>query len=194
VFVDWNLLLTTVVGSGAGFAVVTLIFEQFRYKEQRTETAGYLALQLAFNFEAFASQCSDVVSDDELAEEHDGHVGKRIGGVPPFAALPESEAYKLLQTSLLHEVMEFPQRRELAQQRVSFWWDVVGDDDSYKGAAVEQTLLLGDRALKLAKRLRQTYRLPSRDFNVDDWNLETHLDKKAREVKENQRRREQPSD
>jgi hypothetical protein len=165
-------LVTVFLGSGAAIAVAKIFFEHHRDRRQRIDAAEYLALQLAFLFEGYAIECADKTNDQRTADDSDGAAGSAIGRVPQLPPLPESDAYKLLDRARLNDVLDFPQRCQMANEAAMFWWDVVGDNDCCRNAMEENTLVMGGRAVDIAKKLRTTYALGSRDLTFGEWNIE----------------------
>jgi hypothetical protein len=158
-------------------AITKIVFEYRRDRRQRIDDTKYLALQLAFLFEGYAIECADKANDQRTADDSDGAAGSAIGRVPQLPPLPESDAYKLLDRARLNEVLDFPQRCQMANEAAMFWWDVVGDHDCCHNAMEENTLLMGGRAVDIAKKLRTTYGLDPRDLTFGKWNIEEFFSK-----------------
>jgi len=66
-------LATVVLGSGVAIAIARFIFDHKRDKRVRDDAIKYLALQLAFQYEAFAIECERIASDNMTADESGGH-------------------------------------------------------------------------------------------------------------------------
>jgi hypothetical protein len=162
---SWEILVTTFLGSGASFTLLTLIFDHRRRQQEREESAGFLALRIAFQLEAYAIACAAVASDHELARDSDQHAGKLTNDIPALAALPKSEAYHLLDKTLVHAVFEFPQRRDIARQAADIYLEGAADPDSYSEALQKSTVQLGAEAISVAKRLRRCHGQPERSLS-----------------------------
>jgi hypothetical protein len=113
-------LVTVFLGSGAAIAVAKIFFEHRKDRQQWIDATEYLALQLAFLFEGYAIECADKASDHRTAISSDGHAGSLIGRVPQLLPLPESDAYKLLDRTVLNDVLDFPQRCQMANEAALF--------------------------------------------------------------------------
>src|SRR5665213_470230 len=122
-------LVTVFLGSGAALAVSKMIFEYRKDRRQRADATEYLAIQLAFLLEGYAIDCANKANDHKTAEQFDGHAGALIGSIPTPPPFPEGDAYKLLDRTLLNDLLDFPQRCQMAHEEAMFWWNVVGDED-----------------------------------------------------------------
>jgi hypothetical protein len=182
-------LVTVFLGSGAAIAVTRLITDYRKDRRKRADAVEYLAFQPAFAFEGYAVECANRASDHDTARRSDGHAGQLIGRVPPLPNLPESDAYKLLDRCLLNDVLDFPQRCQMANVAAMFWWDIVGDEDCCVQALEENTILTGGRAVDIAKRLRIRYKLGSRDLKFGTWNINDFFTKGLTKLEEVMSRR-----
>ena len=177
-------MLGNIISSGIVATGVTLLIEHLRHGRQRKDEVGFLALQLAFLLESYARECADTVEDHQLAS--DGcSAGAPIREIPSIPPYPVSDAYKLLNRRLLHEVLEFPHKCALAQQSASAWWEYASDNESYVVSLVTNTTVMGARALDIAKGLRSAHGQPRRNFSAPyGRNLETYFVKELRAVEE----------
>jgi hypothetical protein len=166
------------------------VYDYRKDRRSRDDAAEYLAFQLAFLFEGYAVECAQQASDHDLARQFDGHAGALIGRVPAVASLPESDAYKLLDRSLLNDVLDFPQRCQMANEAALLWWNVVGDEDCCSEAMEENTLLMGGRAVGIATRLRATYKLGPRDFAFGTWDIRTFFAKELKQLEDRKQERQ----
>jgi hypothetical protein len=183
--------LTVFLGSGAAIAVTRFIYDYRKDRRLRADAAEYLAFQLAFLLEGYAVECAQQASDHDTARQSDGHAGGLISRVPAPASLPESDAYKLLDRSLLNDVLDFPQRCQMANEAAMFWWNVVGDQDCCSEAMEENTILMGGRAVDIATRLRATYKLGSRDLTFGTWNIRNFFAKELKRLEERNREKQE---
>ena len=181
--------LTVLLGSGAATAVMQIYFEHRRERRLRTDSAEYLALQLALQFEGYAIECAEKSSKHKLAHNSDGHAGGVISNVPEAPPYPQSEGFKWLDRQLLNDILEFPQRCRMANEAALFWWNVVGDRDCCEVAMLENTLLMGGRALDIARRLRRDHNLKARDMTFGQWNIAEFFDAELKKVQATERRR-----
>jgi hypothetical protein len=177
-------LVTVFLGSGAAIAVAKLIGEYRKDRRQRADATEYLAFQLAFAFEGYAVECAKKASDHDMAQRSGGHAGDLIDRVPPLPELPESDAYKLLDRPLLNEVLDFPQRCQMANVAAMFWWDVIGDDDCCSQPLEENTIFMGGHAVDIAKKLRVKYNLGDRDLTFGTWNIDDFFAEELKRLEE----------
>ncbi len=77
--------------------------------------------------------------------------------------------------------MVFPQEVRQADQAVSFWWDVVGDMDAVRGAAVDQVARIGLQSLLLASDIRKAFKLPKRRLVFGEYDVLAVLKEQVRE-------------
>jgi hypothetical protein len=177
-------LLTVMLGSGAAFAVIQLFLDYRRDYRKRTDSLQYLALRLAFIFEGYAISCAEKESDHSTAVEHDGHAGRLLGSVPDAPTLPESDAYEFLDSDILSDAFDLPQRVMMADRFASFWWDTVGDRDSFYTEVGHQTLQMGAMAMEVAGKIRRRYRLPARPLVIGTWDIGAYLKDEVRKIAE----------
>jgi hypothetical protein len=182
-------LVTVFLGSGAAIAVSKMIFEYRKDHQQRADATEYLAIQLAFLLEGYAIECANKANDHRIAKQSDGHAGALIGSIPMPPPFPEGDAYKLLDRTLLNDLLDFPQRCQMANEAAMFLWDVVGDEDSCCVAMEENTVQMGGRAVAIAKKFRIKYKLDSRDLSFGEWDIADFFDnglKRLAELKRQQ--------
>ncbi|MEI9889108.1 MAG: hypothetical protein WDN08_21905 [Rhizomicrobium sp.] len=186
--------LTVVLGSGAAFTIAQIVLDFRRHRRKRRDSVEYLALRLAFVLEGYAIACAEKQSDHSTAVEHDGQAGRLLGSVPEVPALPESDAYQFLDRSILNSVLDFPQRVVMADRFAAFWWDTVGDLDSFRSEIGSQTIRMGHLAAVLAKRVRTTYRIQGRPLVLGTWDIGKYLEDEVRKLDETKRRNEVEKD
>ena len=178
----------TFAAGGFTVAAFNALVEERRRRQERADDAEYLAIQLAFAFESYALACTENLTNHQLSADNDGYAGKQISKLPPLPPLPESDGYRLLSRSLLHRVLEFPQRQNLAEQEAAFWWDVLGEQDSVTTSLKRSTVKLGHRALEVADALRKEYSLTTRDLRHGEFDPREYLREQLRKVEEVERR------
>jgi hypothetical protein len=174
--------LAFVLGSGVVAALTQSFFDNRRTAKSKREAVSYLALRLAYLLEGYAIDCASKEADHDTAIEHEGDAGSFLAEVPVLPDLPTSDAYQLLDTKTLGQILDLPQRREMAQQAAMFWWDMVADEGATRVALGENTITMGFLALKIAKDLRSSYHLGSRDLTFGRWDIVQHYEKEMRKV------------
>lgn len=185
----WKLFMTVLLGSGASFASLNFGFERIKDRRQRR----HFALQIAFHLEGYAIECERVASDHDTADQSNGNAGKGITAVPQPPALPSTDTYRLLSPQIVNDLYAFPQRCQLAQRAADAQLEFVGHDE-YQEAAEEHTVRMGMEALKIARSIREKYRLSERKLAFDDWSIEDSLESihnKIEKRKETSRFREE---
>jgi hypothetical protein len=177
-------VVTVMLGSGAAFSLLHLYTE----RRKRTDEVGFLATQLAVQFEGYAIECADKVSDNDTAWGSDGAAGENIRSIPQFAPLPISDAYKLLKRGLVDEMLQLPQDILMAQKSASFTGDV-GDEDEYIKEVRDSTLRIGSQAANMALKLRQKYSLPERLLVYNEWDIRKYFGDELAKIQQEQEAR-----
>lgn len=123
------------------------------------------ALSTAVALEGYAITCADKLADHDTAVQSEGAAGAFIGTVPKLPNLPVVSGFLGTQkASVANRLMVFPQEIDQADQAARFWWDVVGDRDAARAAAVGQVAKVGLQSLNLARDIRAAFKLPNRDL------------------------------
>jgi hypothetical protein len=182
----WLQFVTTGLGSGFALALTKIIFDW----RQRKRNQRHLVLRLAIYFEGYAVNCASMAVDHRTAVENKGHAGRFLGKVPEPGPLPDSDAYDLLDTEDLDTVLDFAQRRHMAQEDASFWWDTVGDSDCYQTAVEENTIKMGILTLEIARKLRTKYKIKSRNMKFGKWDIDQHLAEERKRLTELEKKRD----
>ena len=160
-------IITVMLGSGAAFGFMNLYSDRKKHKNN----AEFLATQIAVQLEGYAIECADKISEHTTAEDSDNHAGRLIGKIPEYPPLPTSDSYNLLNRGIVDEVLQFPQERQMADKAAYFWWDVVGDPECCNAAYKDNTIRMGERAARLAKKIRNFYKLPERKLVFGEWDI-----------------------
>jgi hypothetical protein len=84
-------------------------------------------------------------------------------------------------------VLSMPNELALADQAISFWWDVVGDQDCMQTEANHQSGRSGLKAWLLAAELRKRCRIPASTLQKTTWDFVVTL-RKEHDAAEAQRR------
>lgn len=176
-------LFMAFVSGGLLTAYLQIFFKKKAKKEEEKSIVKYLALRLAFIFEGYAIDCADKAADHEVAYDSDQAAGCFIGKVPELTLIPLEEGYKLLDLSLLNDILDFPQRCDMANKNAMFWDDVVGDRDSCTNALAQNTIEMGARAMDIGKQLREKYDLSSRNLSYGEFDMAEFLQKELKKLK-----------
>ncbi|WP_123657280.1 hypothetical protein [Salinisphaera japonica] len=150
------------------------------WRENRTskQSTKYDALVAAVALEGYAINCADKISAHKAATWSEGHAGAFMASVPKLPELSVTAGYlRHRKASVANQLMTFPQDVNQAEQAVAFWWDVVGDEEATKGAAVQQSARIGLQSLNLAKVLRDSFSLPKRHLVFGEYDIHDVLNK-----------------
>ena len=182
-------LVTVFLGSGAAFAVAKIAFEYRKDRRERSDAAEYLALRLAFLFEGYAIDCADQASNHRTAIDSHGAAGSVITKVPQLPSLPDSDAYKLLDRSILNDIFDFPQRCRMANDEALAYLDIVGDEEYFAILIEENTLRMGTHAMNIAKNLRISHNLIVRVLQSGEWNVANYFRDELERLDKRKKRR-----
>lgn len=181
---DFLALLTAVVGGGALVAFARLIYDSFVERQKRKVAIRYLAMQLAFQFEAYVLQCARAVSSNQDANQYGTSVGQFLSDIAEPIPLPVSDSYCFLAGELLNRVFGFSQFCRMAQLAADFVDTYTGDREAYNGAIEEETVKVAVEALEIARSLRREYKLPERKLKSGKWDIDDFVRKEIGRVRE----------
>lgn len=127
------------------------------------------ALKAAVALEGYAITCAHEVSDHRDASFYEGHAGAFMNRVPDLPELSVAAGLlKPKKSSVANRLIIFPQEVCQANQRVNFWWDVLGEQDLVRTEAVQQGSKIGLKSLVLAQDIRSAFGLPVRDLTFGE--------------------------
>lgn len=154
-------------------AALTQVFAIARDWWTKGTSAKFGALHLAIALEAYADECSTLLSDSEAYDASDGHGGRprgRLSDLPPY---PEEIDWKALGLRLTTAALTFRVAIGAANAKVAGAFEY-GDDEEgvleVRGAAAR----LGLKAVALAKDLRASHGIEPQELDPE-WNVETYL-------------------
>jgi hypothetical protein len=145
--------------------------------------ARYVAQRVAIILEKFAVDCANVINDNDLHNQSKGHDGKRHLCLPELGPLPADADWKALSPKLVDRVLSMPNELALADGAISFWWDVVGDEECMQTETDQRAGTCGLRAWLLASDLRKQYKIPASNLPEIGWNFVDTLRKKDETVR-----------
>jgi len=173
---DWSMVAGIVFGSSVIAALISS-FVGWRMKARAQKRYNcFIALTLAHIFENYAHDCMDVANEHDLYKSSRGAAGKAAGIPPELIKLP-NENFRDFDLALLDEVFDFPLRVKFANGAVYFMADI-GEHDDADDTAYEHNLLLAEKALSLADRLRSHYKLSSRELKIGEYDFRQQLSEK----------------
>jgi hypothetical protein len=147
--------------------------------------AEYLSIRVSCALEAFLARCAEVVGDDGLSEGRTDDRGYHKVQVeaPKFEPELLPVEWKSLPTSLMYEVLNFPNLIDAARGRVSYVSEWEADPPEYHEFFEERQLQygkLGLEAYRLADALRRHTGLPGYKVQAE-WDprrfMEEHIAK-----------------
>lgn len=134
------------------------------------------ALSAAVSLEGYAIACADRVADHNLAINSGGHTGSYLSDVPELPELPVAIGFlQPKRASVANKLMIFPQEVRQANQAITFWWNLTGDIEETREAAVSETALIGLKALEISAELRNSFKLPERGLTFGELNIQATL-------------------
>ena len=143
--------------------------------------ARFDALTAAISLEGYAIDCADRISDNDLAEQSDGHAGAFMGSVPELPNLSIPAGFlRPKKAEVADRLMIFPQEIRQADQVAAFQWDVTADISVVRETAVAQSAKVGLKALDLAADLRKAFKLPKRTLVFGIFDVRKTLEKNLR--------------
>ena len=138
------------------------------------------ALTIAVTLEGYAIRCADKIADHNTAISSAGHAGSLLASLPDLPQFSVVAGFlRPGKESIANRIMTFPQEVRQADQSVSFWWDVVGDDDAMRQAAVYRVAQMGLQSLNLAFDIRKEFNLPIRDLIFGEYDVRQMLEKSS---------------
>ena len=88
-----------------------------------------MAERVAIILEKFAVDCANVITDNDLHSGSKGVAAARHLILPTLEAFPADTDWKVIAADLMDRALSIPNELALADQAISFCWDVVGDQD-----------------------------------------------------------------
>lgn len=176
--VNWFDILKISVSSSALTSILGWTLNHFFVRRANIrKDARYLSQRLAIIFEKFSVDCANVITDHELVSSSDGTAGKWHSTLPTLGSFPTESDWKAIDPDLMDRAMSMPNEIELANQAISFWWDVVGDEDCMETETDDQAGLYGLKAWLLASELRTRHRIPASTLHTAKWDFVATLKK-----------------
>jgi hypothetical protein len=179
--------LTTILTAAAGVGLNHFFVQRPALKRD----ARYLAQRLAIILEKFAVDCATSISENDMHDSSGGHAGTRHMSLPAIASFPAEADWKAIAPDLMDRVLSMPNELALASQAISFWWDVVGDEDSMQTEANEQAGECGLKAWLLAVDLRKRCGIPASTLPETAWDFVETLRKEDAAAKARRKKRDE---
>lgn len=169
-------MITTIVTSAVVASIIAPIVNEVLRIQRERPSEQLEALAASVALEGYAMTCADKVADHMTAVDSDGHAGSLLTMVPELPDIKVVSAFlKPRRTRVAHQLACFPQEVKQADQAAAFCWEVVGDMDCARNAAVTQTAHVGLHALQLAHSLREAFKLPPRKLVFGEYDIQETL-------------------
>lgn len=158
------------IGAAIPF-VTTMIVAKRKDEKDRRRTCAILAQQL----DVFANECSNVIADNNVFNTSDGHAGRGSSKIPLIAEINEAASLGLVEPEHLSRLLSLRLKRDMAAQKISFYFDVLGPDSDLGKEADQQCGILGTEALCIARQLRSSAQLPDPNYKKYHWDISAGL-------------------
>lgn len=155
-------------------AALTQVFAIARDWWTKGTSAKFGALYLAVALEAYADECSALLSDSEAYSASHHQAGRWRGQLPELHPCPDDVEWKALGLRLTTAALAFRVAIATARSKVADAFDY-GDENDGVQAAREVAASLGLKAVALASDLRRSHGVDPRENDDPNWNVETHL-------------------
>lgn len=189
--ITWLDIVKISVSSGLLTSISTWGLNHFFVQRSAFQRdARYLAQRIAMILERFAIDCSECIEEATLYNDSGGHAGKRQFSLPPLGHLPEDADWKALPSDLTDRILSMPNAIFLAEKKISFWWDVLADEDAVAKETMDQAGGFGMESWNLAKDLRRRCKIPPSSLPDRLWNFVDTLDKQLKKTKARQKNHE----
>lgn len=151
---------------------LTVVKEWWFQHRKNVKDAEYLSIQMISMLDRYVAGCVEVVCDDGLYMGQPDEQGySRIQVEPPnFEPEVAKVEWKSLPTALMYEVLTFPNKIEVANNRISAAFEYAASPPDYGEGFEERQLQyaeLGLEANDIASKLREHANLPPKPKN--DW-------------------------
>lgn len=169
---DWAFIGKTILGAGLGSAVVQTVFTIVRERRERADRAAYLAMRLAVQLEAFASECADLILKNDTAYEPPDEPlpdwDTRLPKMPDYPT--DAEGWRSIDRALAGQALDLVNRVEGGRSMIRS----VGDyqEESLGDEVAIQAASRGLEAVEIARGLRRKHKVSAKE---PVWDYETTL-------------------
>lgn len=144
----------------------------------------YLAQRLAIILERFSVDCANVINDNDTFDSSGGAAGRRHAQMPVLGAFPSDSDWKAIDADFMDRVLSMPNEIELANQAISFWCEVEGDEDCMRTETNNRARQRGLKAWLLACELRRRCGIPTSTLREESWDFVGVLEAKNKEIED----------
>ncbi|MES2918983.1 MAG: hypothetical protein V4729_10255 [Pseudomonadota bacterium] len=159
---------------------LTIVKEWWFQSRKNKKEAEFLAIQIACMLDRFVAGCVAVAGDDGLCHgqpDENGYSSIQVD-TPKFEPDIAKVEWKSLPASLMHKALSFPNKIEVANNRISAAFEYAATPPDYAEGFEERQLRyaeLGIEASGIAKSLRSHIGLPTNA--EEEWDPLHHLTK-----------------
>ena len=174
--------LTTILTSAVVASITGIAFHAWLEWRKNWQTTRLNALKISVKLEGYSLTCAGQLDNHNTAINSGGEAGSILKKAPAFPELVITVGILTYnKAKIANRLAILPQEHNQAEQAISFWWEVVGDQDCAASEAANQTARLGMEAFNLAKDIRRTFSLPKRELIFGIYNIEGVLSAKTDE-------------
>lgn len=181
--IGWIQIVGLVAGSSVLAALVNQGITIFREHLRRNGEARLSALYVALALEAYASDCSSIISDCDKFAGTKGKMGVRHDNLPLLTAYPMEVDWKALGIQTTATAMTLRVTVEAARARFSFIREHLDHVDHAPVTLVlPAAAQIGLHALAAAEKIRRHHALPPMEFHAvpsmrrnETWSVRDHL-------------------
>lgn len=174
-----DMFSTTVISAVVAAVVGPFVSEWLRWRRDKS-SEKLDALKASVLLEGYALECASKVAEHQTFKSSKGLGGSLLGSTPDFPKINVVASFlKPKKLHLADQVAFFPQEVEQVRQEIAFWWNEYHDKEST--GASRETACLGLKALDLANRMRQAFRLPERELKMGAQCIRVLLEEEAKE-------------
>lgn len=167
------------LGSSVIGSFLTLGATAWKDAVSNKNSADYSALYLAMALEAYGRQCSDLLSDSEMALASEGMAGKTYGSLPEMPDSPSTVSWTALGIGITAEAMALPVLIATTNVTIRTFWEI-GEEEMAIGELHDSAAEIGLQCFSLARSVREKRSIPPLILN-EKWNAFSHLVKKQEE-------------
>jgi hypothetical protein len=156
--------LSGLLGGVVG-AILAQVFAYIRYVWNKRDEGRFAALSLALTLEAYASECTEPFFALSNYASSSGAWSAPTGTIPQLADYPQTNWRNL---GMKHAITLLNYR--VVTQSARSYVESVAETDGRQGAwtdAADKGLELGAEAMRIAKELRSSFKLPPADILND---------------------------
>lgn len=173
---DWTAIIAIVLGSSVLGAVLNNLVNVLLRRIKRSNQATFIALNIAHQFEQYASDRLSDAFDHDNAESSNNQIGEYINSIPVLPHLPK-EDYRVFDLTLLDSILDFQQQVHFANKSLSFA-RLVLDNEEALAEGYQSTLKLASESLRIADEVRQRYQLKKRLLEFGGYSVRKGLKEK----------------